>query len=247
MSAHPEWCTQDMRCTALHVTGGEHASPPEIWETQVGRIIATRYQTGSGHLAGQGWLEIRAVLTLPAAEAAAQEQARHLIAAVFAAITGTGQPAPKPGNAKARPVLLITRGLPGCGKTTIARRWVAGGADRVRISRDDLRDMLHHRRRDPHAEQHVTHAAHSAAKTLLRQRVSVVFDETNLPHPHYQRLLDLAEQEGALPVTVDLRHIPLAVCLRRNALRHGPARVPEQIIRAMHARHIAPVLEGQPA
>jgi hypothetical protein len=39
--------------------------------------------------------------------------------------------------------LVITRGLPGCGKTTRARAWVAEDPSRrVRVNRDDLRTML---------------------------------------------------------------------------------------------------------
>ncbi|GIH11799.1 hypothetical protein Rhe02_98660 [Rhizocola hellebori] len=245
MNRHPEWCTQDTRCTAAHVTGGEHASPPEIWETDYGRIIGTRYQTGSGTRAGHGWLEIRVVVTLPAAEAAAQDLARQLIAGTYQAVAHLLGQQPANGE-KAAPQadVLITRGLPGCGKTTLARRWVAAAPGRARISRDDLRAMLHHGPRGEQTEKQVTDAAHAAAKILLRQGISVIFDETNLPEAHYQQLLDLAREEAANPVTVDLRHVPLAVCLRRNASRHGAARVPERIIRAMHAQHVTPTLKG---
>ncbi len=245
MNRHPEWCVQDPRCTAFHITGGEHSSHPEIWETNHGRIVATRHQTGSGAQTGQGWLEIRTVVALPAGEAAAQDLARHLIAATYQAVADTlGAEAAQGKPTAVPPVLLITRGLPGCGKTTVARRWVAGAPDRARISRDDLRTMLHHARRDAHAERQVSSAAHGAARTLLRQGVSVVFDETNLPEAHYRQLLHLADEEAATPVTVDLRHVPLAVCLRRNGRRAGDARVPERVIRAMHARHIAPMVRG---
>ena len=39
--------------------------------------------------------------------------------------------------------LIITRGLPGCGKTTYARAWVAEDREhRARVNRDDIRAML---------------------------------------------------------------------------------------------------------
>ena len=39
--------------------------------------------------------------------------------------------------------LVITRGLPGSGKTTYARAWVAEDREhRARVNRDDIRQML---------------------------------------------------------------------------------------------------------
>ncbi|WP_020520052.1 hypothetical protein [Catelliglobosispora koreensis] len=72
---HPPWCARDHRCTAAHITGGEHVSEPERWKTSHGTLIATRYHNARG-----GWVEIRTVTALDPHEPIAQAQCRHLIA-----------------------------------------------------------------------------------------------------------------------------------------------------------------------
>jgi hypothetical protein len=74
---HPEWCTGGHRCTALSLPDGEHASLPEVWVTEVGRVVATRYRRRDGH---RNHMELRVVLSLDPAELVAQAQCRHLIA-----------------------------------------------------------------------------------------------------------------------------------------------------------------------
>ena len=62
--------------------------------------------------------------------------------------------------------LLITRGLPGSGKTTFARTLQPRV---VRVNRDDLRRMLHGGAGSSEwAEDQVTHAQRAAVEALLR-------------------------------------------------------------------------------
>src|ERR1700749_3938773 len=74
--------------------------------------------------------------------------------------------------------LLITRGLPASGKTTLARKLQPRV---VRVNRDDLRLMLHGRRLFTEAaEEQVTHIQRLSVEALLARRTDVIVDDMNL-------------------------------------------------------------------
>jgi predicted kinase len=146
-----------------------------------------------------------------------------------------------------RPELLITRGLPGCGKSYFARAWVATDPQtRARINRDDARIMLHGGYQSRPTEQQITLATHAAIHALLHSGTSVICDDTNLIDEHVQPLEVLAERAGAAVRIVDMRDTPLDLCLSRNATRAGTARLDDQVIRSMFAEHIKPRLADIP-
>jgi predicted kinase len=137
--------------------------------------------------------------------------------------------------------LIITRGLPGSGKTTAARAWVAGDrANRARVNRDDLRAMLD----DGEFEKGVTEPRILATRDaailgLLAKGLNVICDDTNLPQRTARDLARLAKRAAADFYVYDHTHVPLETCLERNAARTDKPAVPEAAIRDMHARYIA--------
>jgi predicted kinase len=142
--------------------------------------------------------------------------------------------------------LAITRGLPGSGKTTWARAWVAEDPQRrARVNRDDLRAMLHdsvflpQNDTQPGTERGVQAVRDATVSALLKRGVDVVCDDTNLPSRVVRDLRRLALLAGAEFEVIDLTDVPLDECLRRNALREGRARVPDARVREMHDRFIA--------
>ena len=149
----------------------------------------------------------------------------------------------------ARSRLAITQGLPGSGKTTRARAWVAEKPEhRVRVNRDDFRTMTHAGRLGTsEQERQVTIASHAAILALLRAGYDVVCDDTNLDPARLPALLEVAAQAGATVERWDMTGVPVAECLRRNRRRHGPARVPDVVITSMNADFIQPSTEGAPA
>ncbi|MHC6175433.1 phosphatase domain-containing protein [Glutamicibacter sp. X7] len=138
--------------------------------------------------------------------------------------------------------LTITRGLPGSGKTTYAKAWVADDPEqRVRINRDALRMMLHFRQgKVPHlTEQAITKAAQDLARTYLRAGLDVIVDDTNLRQRHAREWATLAKISGADFAVEDFTGVPLETCLWQNKNRDMALHVPEDVIRDMHQKFIA--------
>ena len=79
--------------------------------------------------------------------------------------------------------LWICRGLPGSGKTTFAKAWVAEDtAGRARVNKDDLRRLMHdgvYLGRD--TENTINMIRDTMIRKLLRKGISVINDDTNLP------------------------------------------------------------------
>lgn len=133
--------------------------------------------------------------------------------------------------------LIATVGLPGSGKTTWARQWVAENpARRARINRDDLRAMLHGGRvGTAWQERQVTLAQHAAVRALLLHGFEVVVDDTNLVAKHRQQLEAIARECGAKVVIRRFDDVPVETCIARDARRPRRQRVGEAVIRRMAA------------
>jgi predicted kinase len=138
--------------------------------------------------------------------------------------------------------LIITRGLPGSGKSTFARAWVAEDpAHRAEVNRDQLRKMLHDGTflagREG-TEPAVTAARDAAIEALLRLGVDVVCSDTNLPQRVARGLRNLADAAGAEFEVQDFTNVPWDVCVERDQGR-GSEGVGADVIMGMHARFLA--------
>lgn len=141
------------------------------------------------------------------------------------------------------PKLLITRGLPGSGKTTFARAWINGDVNRVRVNRDDLRRVLFDGEGVlPHAqEQQVTIAQQTLATNMLRGGIDVVIDDTNLRNKYLIEWLEIARREDAEVEWHDeFLAVPVEECVRRDRARGhaGERSVGEPVITKMHDRYL---------
>lgn len=137
--------------------------------------------------------------------------------------------------------LFITRGLPGSGKSTWARQ--QPGA--VRVNRDDLRLMMHGgfsgegylEKGEGYLEKQVTAVQRASVAALLKEGVSVICDDTNLRGKVVRELAELALAVGATPELVDFTHVPLEVCIERDAQRQES--VGAEVIQRMYDRYLA--------
>jgi predicted kinase len=100
-------------------------------------------------------------------------------------------------TAQEHPFLLVLTGLPGTGKSTLAARLheLTGAAV---LESDHARRLLFSEPTHSARESaHLFRALHQAADRLLQQRVSVIFDATNLLERDREPLYSIAEQRGA--------------------------------------------------
>ncbi len=120
--------------------------------------------------------------------------------------------------------LHVTRGLPGAGKSTWAKAWVAEDPiNRARVNRDDLRAMmfgatvgLTHTQ-----EGHITAASHGLVRTHLRRGVDVVVDDTNLRERYVKNWQEIAATCSAGLVFKDFDVTPEEAA-KRDAQRPNP-------------------------
>ena len=133
------------------------------------------------------------------------------------------------------PRLILTRGLPASGKTTFARRLQPTV---VRVNRDDLRRMMHGLLTQ-WAEAQVTVAQRAQVEALLRAKVDVCVDDTNLRSRTVKEWAALAARLGAQFEVHDFTDVPLEECIRRDAARPESERVGEDAIRRLHQRYLA--------
>lgn len=139
--------------------------------------------------------------------------------------------------------LTITRGLPGSGKTTYAKRWVGENAFiRARVNRDDLREMLHG---GPHGyprelEQSITFAQQAGVRALLMSGKDVIVDDMNLANWQVKNWMKVAAEAKADFEVVDFTNVSVSECVIRDHERgaQGGHRVGEGYIRAKYDQFI---------
>lgn len=150
------------------------------------------------------------------------------------------------------PVLEILRGLPASGKTTYAvqrlddARFRTPRGSLARVNRDDLRGRVFGTiyQSGPGSSEFeglVTTVQHAMISTLLRAGTDVICDDTNLDPLYVEALTALAVECGATWRVHDLRWVPLAECIGRDAGRALELRVGPQRLYSMWARYIEPL------
>jgi predicted kinase len=114
--------------------------------------------------------------------------------------------------------LIILRGLPASGKTTLAREWVGKNSlKRCRLNRDDMRLAMFNRDGILAREQEdaITKAQHAQATALLKAGWSVIVDDTSLRLRYANAWATLADDLGAAFDVVDV-NTPVDECIRRD-------------------------------
>jgi predicted kinase len=133
--------------------------------------------------------------------------------------------------------LIMTKGLPGSGKTTWALEQVAtSGGEIKRVNKDELRAMIDAGKWSKQREAAILMARDTLVEMWLIDKFSVIVDDTNLDPIHEINLRTIAQLYGAQFDVQDFTDIPLKTCLMRNASRAKP--VPEKVILKMHKQFL---------
>lgn len=135
-----------------------------------------------------------------------------------------------------KPHLLMLQGLPGSGKTTMARSLV-DTRQAVRVNKDDLREMLHNGIHSKSSEKEVLALRDKIVVDTLSRGRTIIVDDTNFAPYHETRLREIAKNMG-IPFVKHFVDTPLEDCLLRNAQRDKP--VPESVITDMYEKYLAP-------
>ncbi len=135
-----------------------------------------------------------------------------------------------------KPRVILTKGLPGSGKSTWAKEQVAKYPDRFkRVNKDDLRDMLHDGKFSKANERSVERARDALVQLLVGQGFDVIIDDTNLATRHFDHISQL--MNGVAKVQIqDFTDVPIAECIKRDLQRARS--VGEKVIRDMYKRHL---------
>lgn len=143
--------------------------------------------------------------------------------------------------------VLVLRGLQGSGKTTFAKQWVNENPEhRVRFNRDDIRNMLGKYwvpSREPLINDLYKQFLESA---IFSRHYDVVIDNMNLDEKYVKEIEETVRQRNKMyedcedipqyEIEVkDFFHIPLQVCIERDAQRENP--IGAEVIRRTYNKY----------
>jgi tRNA uridine 5-carbamoylmethylation protein Kti12 len=133
-------------------------------------------------------------------------------------------------------IIYASKGLPGCGKTTAARKVIENDPAIVRANRDDIRFMMFGKYWGVD-EDAVTFVQYSIIDAALRAGKDVYVDDTNLSPIAQENLLNAARAvEGTQIIWHDHTDVPLCVCIERDDGRER--KVGPEVIRSMWERYL---------
>ena len=117
------------------------------------------------------------------------------------------------------PKMIINRGLPASGKSTLSQGRILADGNTVRINKDLLRKMLHFNKYNFENESMTREAARTLAKVFLQAGKNVIIDDTNLHPATMQSWKDLAKELKVKTEIVDTTEVPIEECVLRDTRR----------------------------
>jgi predicted kinase len=139
------------------------------------------------------------------------------------------------------PFIILTRGLPGSGKSTWADNTISILRNTVKVERDEMR-QLHFKqygKLSTEQEEQVTRTQEALVRAYIGQGVNVIISDTHLPDRSVKRWQKIGLELGSEVLVQEFRNVPLETVLKNNAERNKYQKVvPESVIRDMHNRFI---------
>jgi predicted kinase len=116
----------------------------------------------------------------------------------------------------------ILKGLPGCGKTTLAKQLMQAEKKIVRVNKDDLRTMIQFGGYNSTTERVVVQAEYDLVDLWISKGFSVIVDDTNLNPVHPQKYEEIAKKYPWATVKYhDMLSIPIETCIANDLKRKG--------------------------
>lgn len=136
--------------------------------------------------------------------------------------------------------LIITRGLPGSGKSTWALDRIAKfGGQIIRVNRDDIRASIHGDTKWSKTKERITVTVRNAMIVEgLAAGFTVISDDTNLAPRVEEELRSIAKNCGATVEIKDFTHVSPEECIRRDLARERT--VGAEVIMRMFNDHLKP-------
>lgn len=143
--------------------------------------------------------------------------------------------------------IIVLRGLQGSGKSTWAKQWVNEDPEhRIRFNRDDIRNMLG-KYWVPSRETLINDIYKSFLESAIFDRhYNVVIDNMNLDEKYINEIKEIVRQRNEMyedcedipqyEIEVkDFFHIPLQICIERDAQRENP--IGAEVIRRTYNKY----------
>jgi len=129
--------------------------------------------------------------------------------------------------------LILTVGIPACGKSTWAKEEVRKDPEgTTRVNRDDLRNMMSNYTFTDSNEKLVTGVRDFAITHALKRGRNVIVDETNLNPRAYPEFCDMVKKLNIDCMVMEKPfYIELEEAIERDSKREGSGKVGEDIVR----------------
>lgn len=141
--------------------------------------------------------------------------------------------------------IILLKGLPGSGKSTWRKEFIRQNPKWVYTNKDEIRRNLRLIKGiagdgwNKSLEKDVEEIEYNVVVQYLSGGHNIIIDNTHLDPRHEEKYRKLAIAWYG-DFEVKFFDVPLEECLRRNALREGEARVPEEAIRNMYNKWLRP-------
>jgi predicted kinase len=131
--------------------------------------------------------------------------------------------------------VLILKGLPGSGKSAYAKELMNAEKNWIRVSRDNLREMLYFSGFSREKEDRLVYYMKYIIVDLLREGHDVIVDNCHLDPAHIAIVHDaILFSDVKCEVEIKEMENSLDECIARDSLR--PDSVGEKVIRKLHDR-----------
>lgn len=139
--------------------------------------------------------------------------------------------------------LLMLKGLPASGKSTLAKKLVSDSKGQMkRVNKDDLRSMIDNGAWSKEREKMIVNSRNALIDLYLAAGFSVVVDDTNFHKPHEDYFRETAAKHK-VKFESQMVECDVDECIKRDLKRENS--VGEKVIRDMYNRYVRKFKEGE--